>query len=243
MPLRREILGALTTVWLARAVHAAGAAPTVLDEKLKSRLRKLDDASRALAHGEIQPVDWQRAGVEFCDGIDVQELCRAADFEHMAARLPLLPRGTSAEAIRLLDGQAFTPKIFAMGKGRAIVPHGHRNMVSQHLVLQGEMRGRHYERLRDEPGWLVVRPTIDKVFRTGDFSSISDQRDNVHWFEVRRGPAFTLDVIIDGLDPALGFPYRIDFVDPDRAAAAGNGLFRAPVIPYAEAVARYTRPS
>lgn len=56
------------------------------------------------------------------------------------------------------------------GKGRAIVPHGHRNMVSQHLVLQGEMRSRHYERLRDEQEWLVVRPTIDKVFR--DFSSL-----------------------------------------------------------------------
>jgi hypothetical protein len=168
VPTRREVLGALTTVWFARAAHAAGAIPAGMQSALRSRLRKLDDASRALAHGEIQAVEWQRAAAEVCDGIDVQELCRAADFEHMAARLPLLPRGTSAEAIHLLDGQAFTPKIFAMGKGRAIVPHGHRNMVSQHLVLQGEMRGRHYERLRDEPGWLVVRPTIDKVFRTGD---------------------------------------------------------------------------
>ena len=239
MPLRREILGALTTVWLARAVHATGAAPTVLDEKLKSRLRKLDDASRALAHGEIQPVDWQRAGAEFCDGLDVQELCRAADFEHMAARLPLLPRGTSAEAIHLLDGQAFTPKIFAMGKGRAIVPHGHRNMVSQHLVLQGEMRGRHYERLRDEAGWLVVRPTIDKVFRTGDFSSISDQRDNVHWFVTTSERAYTLDAIVDNLDRSRPYPYQIDFVDPERAAAEKDGSLRLPRISLEESLQKY----
>ena len=239
MPLRREILGALTTVWLARAVHAARAVPAVLDEKLRSRLRKLDDASRALAHGEIKPVDWQRAGAEFCDGLDVQELCRAADFEHMAARLPLLPRGTSAEAIHLLDGQAFTPKIFAMGKGRAIVPHGHRNMVSQHLVLQGEMRGRHYERLRDEPGWLVVRPTIDKVFRTGDFSSISDQRDNVHWFVTTSERAYTLDAIVDNLDRSRPYPYQIDFVDPERAAAEKDGGLRLPRIGLEESLQRY----
>jgi hypothetical protein len=220
-------------------VHAARAVPAVLDQKLKSRLRKLDDASRALAHGEIQPLDWQRAGAEFCDGLDVQELCRAADFEHMAARLPLLPRGTSAEAIRLLDGQAFTPKIFAMGKGRAIVPHGHRNMVSQHLVLQGEMRGRHYERLRDEAGWLVVRPTIDKVFRTGDFSSISDQRDNVHWFVTSSERAYTLDAIVDNLDRSRPYPYKIDFVDPERAAAEKDSRLRLPRIGLEESLQKY----
>jgi hypothetical protein len=239
MPSRREVLGALTTVWLARAVHAAQAAPAVVRESLKSRLRKLDEASRALASGEIQAVEWQRAAARFCDGIDVQELCRAADFEHMAARLPLLPRGTSAEAIHLLDGQAFTPKIFAMGKGRAIVPHGHRNMVSQHLVLQGEMRGRHYERLRDEPGWLVVRPTIDKVFRTGDFSSISDQRDNVHWFVTTSERAYTLDAIVDNLDRSKPYRYHIDFVDPARATAEADGSLRVPRIELEDSLQKY----
>ncbi len=202
MPSRREVLGALTTVWLARAAHAAGAIPAGMQSALRS-------------------------------------LCRAADFEHMAARLPLLPRGTSAEAIHLLDGQAFTPKIFAMGKGRAIVPHGHRNMVSQHLVLQGEMRGRHYERLRDEPGWLVVRPTIDKVFRTGDFSSISDQRDNVHWFVTTSERAYTLDAIVDNLDRSRPYPYQIDFVDPERAAAEKDGGLRLPRIGLEESLQRY----
>ncbi len=239
MLLRRQLLGALTTLWLARAVHAAGAVPGALRSDLQERLRKLDDASRALAQGKIQPVEWQRAGAEFCEGLDVQELCRAADFEHMAAQLPLLDRGTSAEAFHLLDGQAFTPKIFAMGKGRAIVPHGHRNMVSQHLVLQGEMHGRHYERLRDEPGWMVVRPTIDKVFRTGDFSSISDQRDNVHLFVTTSERAYTLDVIVDNLDRSKPYRYEIDFVDPERAKAEGDGSLRLPRIKLEESLQRY----
>jgi len=236
---RRELLTALTTVWLARAVHAAQAAPPALSEALRDRLRKLHEASRALARKEIEPLEWQRAGAAFCEGLDVQELCRAADFDRVIARLPLLPRGTSAESIHLLDGQAFTPKIFAMGKGRAIIPHGHVNMVSQHLVLRGEMRGRHYQRLRDEDRHLVVRPTIDKTFRTGDFSSISDQKDNVHWFVTSSESAYTLDAIVDNLDPGRPYRFHIDFIDPDRATAAGDGTLRLPRLELDECLQRY----
>src|SRR5919204_1056971 len=228
MQYRRDLILGLTTVWLARVVHAAQAIPPAMSDGLRARLRKLDELSRALARREIQPVAWQRGAAGVFEGIDVAELCRAADFDRVAERLPLLPRGTSTEVIRLLDGQAFTPKIFAMGKGRAIIPHGHINMVSQHLVLKGEMRGRHYERLRDEPGHLVLRPAIDKQFRAGDFSSISDQKDNVHWFVATSDRAYTLDAIVDNLDASRPFRYHIDFVDPDHASRESGGSLRVP---------------
>lgn len=239
MPSRRDILSALTTVWLARVVHGARAAPATLDGSMRARLGKLQEVSRALARREIQPVEWQRGAAEFCEGIDLAELCRAADFDQVVARLPLLPRGTSAESIRLLDGQAFTPKIFAMGKGRAIIPHGHVNMVSQHLVLQGEMHGRHYQRLATEPGHLLVRPTIDKTFRAGDFSSISDQRDNVHWFITSSERAYTLDAIVDNLDSTRPYRFHIDFVDPEKASPASGGALRLPRLELDECLQRY----
>src|SRR5437763_5580095 len=226
MPYRRELILGLTTLWLARVVHAAQAAPAAMNDALRARLRKLDQLSQALARHEIQPVAWQRGAAEACEGIDVQELCRAADFDRLVARLPLLPRGTSAEAFHLLEGQSFTPKIFAMGKGRAIIPHGHVNMVSQHLVLQGEMRGRHYQRVRDEPDHLLLRPTIDRVFRTGDFSSISDQQDNVHWFVTTSERAYTLDAIVDNLDSSKPYRFHIDFVDPENASRQMDGSLR-----------------
>jgi hypothetical protein len=239
MPYRRELILGLTTAWLARVVHASQAAPARVTDALRVRLRKLDELSHALARREIAPLAWQRGAAEVYDGIDVQELCRVADFDRVAARLPLLPRGTSAEAIRLLDGQAFTPKIFAMGKGRAIIPHGHVNMVSQHLVLKGEMRGRHYERVRDEPDHLVLRPTIDRQFRAGDFSSISDQKDNVHWFVTTSDRAYTLDAIVDNLDPSRPFRFHIDFVDPERASVDSGGSVRMPRIELDECLRRY----
>ena len=81
MPYRRELIVGLTTVWLARVVHAAQAAPSVMNDALRIRLRKLDELSHALARREIQPVAWQRGAAQVCEGIDVQELCRAADFD------------------------------------------------------------------------------------------------------------------------------------------------------------------
>lgn len=236
MKTRRELLASCTTLWLARAAVATEA---VKPETVGGRLRQVDELSRALLKHEISQLAWQRGTEEAAQGIDLVELCRRADFDRLTKRLPLLPKGTSAERIDLLPHQSFTPKIFAMGRGRAIVPHGHDNMVSHHLVLSGTLHGRHWERLRDAPEFLVVRPTIDRVFRPGDSSSISDQRDNVHWFVATSARAYTLDCIVDNLDPSRGHRFQIDFIDPDRAQEQADGTVRMPRLELDEAVARY----
>jgi hypothetical protein len=239
MSSRRELLASLSALWLAHAARATEALKPAQREAVRARLRRLDELSRALKRRQISPLDWQRGTEELARGIDLPELCRAADFEKVVARLPLLPKGTNAEVIDLLPQQSFTPKIFAMGRGRAIIPHGHDNMVSHHLVLQGELRGRHWERVRDQPEHLILRPTIDRVFKPGDSSSISDVRDNAHWFVAQSERAYTLDCIIDNLDPARGYRFHIDFIDPDRAEPQGDGTVRAPRLELDEALARY----
>ena len=202
---RRELLSTLSTLWLARAARAG--------ESLRARLLRLDEASRALAAGKLSTLEWQGAAGEVCQGIDLAELCRAVDLDRLAARLTLLDRGTSDEATRLLPGQTFTPKIFALGRGRAIIPHGHRNMVSQHLV--------------------------DRAFRPGDCSSISDQRDNVHWFVATSGRAYTLDCIVDNIDRGRGYRFQIDFVDPLRAERERDGTLRVPRLELDDCLQRY----
>jgi hypothetical protein len=239
MPSRRDLLASLSALWLARTARATEALKPVQREAVGARLRRLDELSRALKRRQILPLDWQRGTEELARGIDLPELCRAADFEQVVARLPLLPKGTNVQVIDLLPHQSFTPKIFAMGRGRAIIPHGHDNMVSHHLVLQGELRGRHWERVSDEPEHLVLRPTIDRVFKPGDSSSISDVRDNVHWFVAQSERAYTLDCIIDNLDPGRGYRFHIDFIDPDRARPRGDGTIRAPRLELDDAIARY----
>ena len=76
----------------------------------------------------------------------------------------------------------FGRQVFAMKKGRSVVPHGHDNMATGFLVLKGNFRGRHYDRVEDHSDHYVIRPTIDRVFKPGEFSTISDHKDNIHWF-------------------------------------------------------------
>ena len=44
----------------------------------------------------------------------------------------------------------FGHQVFALQKGRSVAPHGHNNMATAFLILQGEFQGRHYDRLEDE---------------------------------------------------------------------------------------------
>jgi len=102
---------------------------------------------------------------------------------------------------------------------------------------------RHYERLRDEPGHLVLRPSIDRLSVPGDSTTISDDRDNVHWLAARSDGAFTLDVVVSRLRPELGFAQKIVNVDPARGEKLEDGLIRARIISHEEALKVYSNGS
>jgi hypothetical protein len=210
-------------------------------------LRDLLEAGHDLRGGRLPAVDWQSRVESLFGGVDLGELCRLIDFDALRRRMALPPDRAAAQAAHLpaVEGLpppgSFATKVFGLQRGAAIVPHGHRNMVSLHLVLSGEVRLRHFDRVGDEPGHILLRPTIDRAARAGDRSSISSQRDNVHWFVALGAAAYTFDVILDSLDPALGYAYRMDYVDPAGAEGAGGGLLRAPRLSFEDAISRYGR--
>jgi hypothetical protein len=76
------------------------------------------------------------------------------------------------------------------------------------------------------------------VIRAGDATSISGERDNVHWFVARSERAYTFDCIVSGLRP-LGFSYGIDLVDPAHADRTADGTLRAPVIGWDDSIRLY----
>lgn len=192
---------------------------------------------------KIAPREWQRQVEELYARIPLPELIRAIDFDRLKPGLTLPDNRAEAMHAPLpnVEGlpQAFATKVFGMQQERAIVPHGHRNMASMHLVLAGEFHLRHFERVEDQPEHLMLRPSIDRVSKPGDLSSISDQRDNVHWLVATKGPAYTFDVIVDQLDPAPGFRWKMDHVDVDGAERLDGGLLRARRIEFDEAIRRY----
>ena len=88
-----------------------------------------------------------------------------------------------------------------MAKGRSVVPHGHDNMATGFLVLKGNFRGRHYDRVEDHSDHYIIRPTIDRTFKPGEFSTISDHKDNVHWFTAESETGFIFNIHVTETNP------------------------------------------
>jgi hypothetical protein len=232
---------ALLDLLFSQRLFGAPAAPAA-----RRWLKDLLQAGHDLRGARLSAVDWQARVESLFGGVDLAELVRLIDFEALRRRmaLPLDRAAAQAAALPAVEGLpapgSFATKVFGLRRGAAIVPHGHRNMVSLHLVLSGEVRLRHFDRVGDEPGHVLLRPSVDRTARPGDRSSISDDRDNVHWF-VALADAYTFDVILDTLDPGLGYAYRMDYVDPAGAEGAAGHLLRAPRLSFEDAIARYGR--
>lgn len=210
-------------------------------------MREAHAIASELRAGALSPAEWKRRAEALFSRVDLADLLSYIRFDRLTRDLAFPESGAATRPVSfdrlpgLPENLAFFGKIFGLPKGSAIVPHGHRNMVSCHTVLGGEFRLRQFDRVRDEAAALIVRPVVDRTAGPGDASAISDAEGNVHWFDTLSETAFTLDVILTGLDPAARVPYRLDFIDPVEGEPAGEGLLRVPTLPVETALARYGR--
>jgi hypothetical protein len=243
---RREAIAGLLAAFapLALVREARGAAAPG-----EARVRRWIDAQQALAEdlasGRTGGLAWAREVERLAREIDVAELMAAVG----RARLVPAGRGSRNDPekrfVRFLgpDGElrrlAYGAALFDFGPQNVVTPHGHRHMVSAHMVVAGRFRIRNFDRLRDEERAMVIRPTGDRVAGVGAVSTMCDARDNIHWFVPVDGPATTFDIVVSGLD--AGAPdHLIEAVDPLRSAPLGDGTLRAPKIGFDEAARRYT---
>jgi hypothetical protein len=245
---RRQFLEASLTPFVVvsflDSVCSAGLVPQGIAPVLADWLRKLHGRCSDLRGATIPAQAWQDDVVALLAHVPLEDLLKLLDFERLMARinLPDDRAETHDPVFPPLQGVPERPsyirRVFVLARDRAIVPHGHRNMVSGHLVIHGSLRVRHYERVRDEPAHMILRPSIDRQSNPGTATTVSDQRDNVHWLVATSRTAATFDVIVPDLDPSR--PTRFtDFVDPRRGEGIGDGLIRAPRLRADEVFLRY----
>ena len=125
-------------------------------------------------------------------------------------------------------------QIFALKKDRSVVPHGHNNMATAFLILQGDLQGKHYDRIEDQAEHIVIKPTIDRKFKPGECSTVTDYKDNVHWFKALTEPAFIFNLHLLDVQPGTKLPTGRVYIDPAGEKLDG-GLIRAKRIGYKEA--------
>ena len=111
-------------------------------------------------------------------------------------------------------------------------------MASAHLVIDGLVRVRTFDRLRDEDGFIVIRATQDLLAEPGNSAAMTATNDNIHWFAPRSKRAMTVDVIVDGLDKGKD-RYLIEPVDPLRGDQLPDGSLRAPRISFEKSMDIY----
>ncbi|MEP0548265.1 MAG: hypothetical protein ABJF88_15115 [Rhodothermales bacterium] len=205
-------------------------------------LRDLQTMSLDLRDGRITPSEWQDQIDALYRNVPLHDLLLRVDFDRVVRGFDYPDRGVNTERVRFpaLDGLperlAFHSKVFGMQRDRAIIPHGHRNMVSCHYVLQGDLHLRHFDKVEEDATHMVIEPTVDAVARPGSYSSISDERNNVHWLRAMTETAFTFDVIV--LDVGGG-EWEVDNIDPYAAEHLGDGRLRAPKLDVATALKKY----
>ena len=243
---RREALATFLSSFLlvALAREARAAAPAG-EARVRRWISAQQEIAEGLAGGRISGRQWALEVERLAGEIDVPELMATVNRSQLRSAGAAYHNDPQKRFVRFLDetGQprrlAYGAALFDFAPHNVVTPHGHRHMVSAHLVVAGRFRVRNFDRVGDEPGAIRLRPTRDYVAGTGRVSTMCGERDNIHWFVPQGGPGTTFDVVISGLD--AGQPdHVIEAVDPLRARRAGDGSLVAPIIGFALSSRRYT---
>lgn len=235
------MIRALTAYGLIEGLYARDLWAAMIKPTMGEWLRDLTERVRDLREQRLTDVEFQGHLEGLFRRVDVAELGRLIKLDEVARRVT---GGAITDEIGLHvltglpTGVRFNRRIFVCRKGRSIVPHGHVNLCSGFLMIKGEWRGRHYERLETHADHCVVRPTVDRLFAVGDVSTVSDHRDNVHWFTAESDPAFIFNVHVGGYDPTITEKAGRMYVDPLGEALA-DGRIRAPRMTLAESRAKF----
>ena len=218
--------GLIELLW-ARDLFAAEVKPV-----LAKWFRELYELGQDLRGGKLKDVEFQAKMEQLYARVDLPALVQFVELDRLAETRELPDNGAANYGIDLskvegLPAQVgFGKQIFGVKQGRSIVPHGHRNMCTGFIVLRGKFRGRHYDRLEEEKDHYLIRPTIDREFGPGELSTISDHKDNVHWFKGLSNTGYIFNVHVIGYDPAIKEPSGRLYLDPQGEKVAG-GLIRA----------------
>ena len=238
----QKLLAQVSSLALMESLFASNAIQSSVKPILTHWAIELQTYCADLKKDTLKPIEWQSKIDSLYQRIELEELLKFIDFQNLVKGFEYPDLGVKTKSVRfpsiagLPDKTIFIKKIFGMKKDRAIIPHGHSNMASAHFVLKGNMHLRHYEKLRQEGQQLVIKPTLDTILTPGNYSSISDQKDNVHWFIANSESAFTFDVIVLDLNHTSFDIHNLDIYEKQDLP---DGSMRVPILDVQTALKKY----
>jgi hypothetical protein len=237
----QQALGSLLTYSLLETLCAHDAFGSDVRPQTTKWLSEVNELGQKAQRQSLPQIQWQAQIEKLFAQVNLPDLLEFIDFDRLSRSAKMVDHGAQSLSFRFpkVEGlptqYVFGKQIFALKKGRSVVPHAHNNMATAFLILKGHLRGRHYDRLEDLPDGFVIKPTIDRKFSPGDCSTVSDKKDNVHWFEALTEPAFIFNIHVFNVSPGLGQPTGRVYLNPLGEKLAG-GTIKAPRIDYATSV-------
>jgi hypothetical protein len=239
-----KMLASLMTYGLIETLFARNLFSQAVRPVIHQWMVELHTLCQDLKGQKLKDTDFQAKLEELYRRADLPELLKLLDFDRISQTTKFPERGAANLGIDLTKVEGlprqlvFGKQIFACKKDRSIVPHGHDNMCTGFIILRGSWVGKHYDRVEDNKDHYLIRPTIDRTFKPGECSTISDHKDNVHWFKAESDTAFIFNIHVMGYNPEnKKTPSRV-YVDPAGEKVAG-GLIKAMKVSSAECHKKY----
>ncbi len=239
----KHTLGSLLMFSLLESVMDSEALADAVKPIAAKWLADVNDISRDLKGAKLEQKQWQAQVQQLFGQVNVDEFLRYVDFKKLTADMQFKSRGEKSFRAKFprVEGLptelVFGHQMFALKKDRSVVPHGHNNMATAFLILHGDFEGKHYDRVDESKQHMIIKPTIDRKFTVGDSSTVSDHKDNVHWFKATSETAYIFNIHVLNVDPSIKRSGRV-YVDPDGEKLAG-GKIRAKKMKSAEAFKKY----
>lgn len=224
---QQQTLGSLLTWSLLDTLFARDAFGDEVRVIASKWLADLNAMSLDLKGKKLDPVQWQKQVEQLLARVDLADMLKFINFEKLTSGVKMQERGelslraTLPKVEGLPTNLVFGHQVFALNKDRSVVPHGHDNMATAFLILKGSFHGRHYDRLEDDKTHMIVTPTIDGTFGPGSYSTVSDVKDNVHWFRATEDQSFIFNIHVMSVKP--GRTGRV-YIDPDGEKLSGGRI-------------------
>jgi hypothetical protein len=239
-----QLLGSLMTYGLIETLFHRDLLADAVRPVVHKWMVDLNDLCRSLKDHSLKDLDFQARLEDLYRRVELKELLTLLELDRIGRTVKYPKRGAASLGIDLSKVEGlpkqlvFGKQIFAMSRGRSVVPHGHDNMCTGFIVLRGDFEGRHYDRVEEHRDHYLIKPTIDRVFKPGESSTISDHKDNVHWFKASSETGFIFNIHILGYNPESTKSSRRVYIDPEGEKVR-SGLILAKKITSEEAHRKY----
>jgi len=244
---RREfqsrLLGSAITFGLLELLHSRDLFADTVKPTIDKWFLELTTMTNDLKDRKLTDLEFQTKMEDLYKRVDLKSLCSLIKLDDVEKK-PLPATGAASYGFDLSKVEGlpakigFGKQIFGCKKDKSIVPHGHANMCTGFIILKGKWHGRHYDRLETKVDHYIVKPTIDREFGPGELSTISDHKDNIHWFKSLSDTAYIFNVHVIGYDPMIKDAGGRLYLDPEGEKLAG-GLVKAPKMTSADCHRKY----